>query len=349
VVVRSNKGNEPAKLNIMSEFKFSCPNCGQHIQGDERWSGREINCPACQQPLVVPSQGSPTPEEIAASSGPVTKPPPGKKVRYQRYEDVPWYRRSTLNHILAISGFFCFPFLVWWVVAMCLSGDIYQNKRDKDGYLKTWGMFSKVFSVFLVVIQVLAVILYIVFIIGAETANRTRQQEATVPEKSGQPAQISRDSGRASSAGDAASAPGASDRQSFHCVNNLKQIGLSFRLWAIDRPIDQDCEFPFNLSTKVGGTKELCDRGSDGFDRNAVRHFQVMSNELSDPKILVCPADTAKRPATDFSKLQAANVSYLLRSGTNILDGLTNEVLAVCPIHSHRLYCDASVKRGASR
>ena len=45
----------------MSEFKFSCPNCGQHIQGDELWSGRQINCPACQQPLVVPSLGPPAP------------------------------------------------------------------------------------------------------------------------------------------------------------------------------------------------------------------------------------------------------------------------------------------------
>ncbi|MCX6924361.1 MAG: hypothetical protein NT154_14275 [Verrucomicrobia bacterium] len=39
----------------MSEFKFSCPQCGQHIPCDPLWSGREINCPACQQALVVPS------------------------------------------------------------------------------------------------------------------------------------------------------------------------------------------------------------------------------------------------------------------------------------------------------
>jgi len=45
----------------VSEFKFSCPSCGQHIQGDELWSGRQINCPACQQPLVVPSLGPPAP------------------------------------------------------------------------------------------------------------------------------------------------------------------------------------------------------------------------------------------------------------------------------------------------
>ncbi len=329
----------------MSEFKFSCPNCGQHMQGDAFWSGREINCPACQKPLVVPLLAPPAPEIITTSNPPVMKQPPGKKVKYRRYEDVPWYRRSMLNHIFAITGFFCFPFLVWWVVAMCLTGDVYQKNRGKDGYLKTWGKFSKVFSVFLVILQILAVIFYIV-VIGAKVTNRNGRVSRTFPNQSAPPAQVSSDTGSADSTSGTARELRSSDPKGFLCESNLKLMGLSFRMWAIDRPMNQESEFPFNISTKAGGTKELCDRGSDGFDRNAARHFQVMSNELSDPKVLVCPADTAKRAATDFSKLQAANVSYLLRSGTNILDGLTNEVLAVCPIHNHRLYCDASVKRG---
>jgi hypothetical protein len=58
------------------------------------------------------------------------------------------------------------------------------------------------------------------------------------------------------------------------CVNNLKQIGLAIRTWAIDN----DGHFPFNLSTNAGGTMEFCGLDSDGFDTNAARHFQVMSN-----------------------------------------------------------------------
>jgi ribosomal protein S27E len=38
----------------MAEFKFSCPLCGQHIQCDTSYSGTEINCPICQQAIVVP-------------------------------------------------------------------------------------------------------------------------------------------------------------------------------------------------------------------------------------------------------------------------------------------------------
>ncbi len=38
----------------MSEFKFSCPNCGQHLAADEGWSGAQIRCPKCESQIVVP-------------------------------------------------------------------------------------------------------------------------------------------------------------------------------------------------------------------------------------------------------------------------------------------------------
>ncbi|HTJ00370.1 MAG TPA: hypothetical protein VL527_15935, partial [Dongiaceae bacterium] len=37
------------------------------------------------------------------------------------------------------------------------------------------------------------------------------------------------------------------------CVNNLKQIGLSFRLWSGDN----DDKYPMQVSTATGGTREL--------------------------------------------------------------------------------------------
>jgi hypothetical protein len=36
------------------EFKFSCPYCGQHLLCENDLAGREIQCPGCQQPLLVP-------------------------------------------------------------------------------------------------------------------------------------------------------------------------------------------------------------------------------------------------------------------------------------------------------
>jgi hypothetical protein len=124
------------------------------------------------------------------------------------------------------------------------------------------------------------------------------------------------------------------------CVNNLKQIGLTFLEWALDN----EGRFPGNVSTNAGGAMEFCAVGADGFDRNAARHFQVMSNVLTSPKILVCPQDKTRRPATDIANLHAGNVTYQLRSGTNVSMENPQEVMLVCPVDGNLLYCDGAVK-----
>jgi hypothetical protein len=129
--------------------------------------------------------------------------------------------------------------------------------------------------------------------------------------------------------------------QQINCSNNLKQVGLAFKVWALDH----NDQFPFNVSTNSGGTAELAAPDGDGTDKNAAASFQVLSNELATTKILVCPADT-KATAPSFADLQAGNVSYLLRSGTNISDVNPQEVLARCPIHDNVLLCDGSVQQG---
>jgi len=129
--------------------------------------------------------------------------------------------------------------------------------------------------------------------------------------------------------------------QRISCANNMKQIGLAFRVWSIDH----DDNFPFNVSTNQGGTLELCQPGSDGFDRNAVFHFRVLSNELSTPKILVCPADTKKTAAASFELLGPANISYQICSGPDVSDANPSTVLVICPIHNNVILCDGSLQQ----
>jgi len=100
---------------------------------------------------------------------------------------------------------------------------------------------------------------------------------------------------------------GAHDRaRRIQCVNNLKQCGLAFRIWAGD---NNDLN-PMAVSTNKGGTMEFI-TGADTF-----HHFQVMSNELSTPKILICPADDRKI-AAGFVQLRNANVSYFVGLDAN--------------------------------
>jgi type II secretory pathway pseudopilin PulG len=86
-----------------------------------------------------------------------------------------------------------------------------------------------------------------------------------------------------------------------NCVNNLKQCGLAFRIWEGDN----GDKYPMDVSTDKGGTMEFTDGA------NTFRHFQVMSNELSTPKILICPADT-RVAAGNFVRLENQNVSYFV-------------------------------------
>ena len=38
----------------MSEFKFACPVCGQHIKCDSSQGGTDLDCPTCFQKITVP-------------------------------------------------------------------------------------------------------------------------------------------------------------------------------------------------------------------------------------------------------------------------------------------------------
>ncbi len=39
----------------MSEFKFECPHCQQHLACDEQFSGRQIKCPGCNHVINIPA------------------------------------------------------------------------------------------------------------------------------------------------------------------------------------------------------------------------------------------------------------------------------------------------------
>jgi prepilin-type processing-associated H-X9-DG protein len=60
------------------------------------------------------------------------------------------------------------------------------------------------------------------------------------------------------------------------------------------------------VSVTNGGAMELVAAG------NVAACFQAMSNELNIPKILLCPDDTHRARATNFSTLNNSNISYFV-------------------------------------
>jgi competence protein ComGC len=93
------------------------------------------------------------------------------------------------------------------------------------------------------------------------------------------------------------------------CTDNLRMVGLAFRTFALDASE----EYPMRHPVALGGTKELVVTGQ------VFIHFRAMSNELSTPKMLVCPWDKTKTAANNFaSGFSDKNVSYFV--GTDAVE-----------------------------
>lgn len=60
----------------MSEFKFACPVCGQHITADSSNSGGHIDCPTCFQKIIVPQAPTNPDSKFILSAAQVGKPRP---------------------------------------------------------------------------------------------------------------------------------------------------------------------------------------------------------------------------------------------------------------------------------
>jgi len=106
--------------------------------------------------------------------------------------------------------------------------------------------------------------------------------------------------------------------QEISCVNNMKQLGLAAKMWASD---NKDIYPPDFLS---------------------------MSNELNNPKVLICPADTAHQAAVTWPSFTSANCSYeFLAPGAT--DTEPNRVVFRCPIHGTVGLGDGSVQVGIAK
>lgn len=112
--------------------------------------------------------------------------------------------------------------------------------------------------------------------------------------------------------------------QRINCVNNLKQIGVAFRTWALDNG-DQ---YPMKVSAASGGWSDyIGQRTISGTQFGATGSkgvggiFMVMSNELSTPKILVCPSESDSTHAAT-----ASTFSGIIPAGSANTTPFTNDL-----------------------
>ena len=119
------------------------------------------------------------------------------------------------------------------------------------------------------------------------------------------------------------------------CVNNLRQIGQGFQMWATDHGGLPPCrDYARQMAPGIydpdGGTR------GHPLDSQVWFQFSWVSNQLGSPKILACPADPLVRPAQDWSAnanmgfmhpaLRSEAISFFL--GLHALDDYPRSILA---------------------
>ncbi len=99
-----------------------------------------------------------------------------------------------------------------------------------------------------------------------------------------------------------------------NCASNLKQVGLAFRIWEGDNGDKYPQEILSQTSTTTqlpGSTVITVTANGPGTATTGAgltwEIFSVMSNELNNPKVIVCPADQERVAATNFTSDFAQN------------------------------------------
>ena len=96
----------------MSEVKFACPVCGQHITADSAASGTKLQCPTCYRKIIIPQAGAPADTKLILSAAEADKPRPPQTV-----ESFEPDRRAPSSSVL--------PTVVLLVIVAGLVGSVY--------------------------------------------------------------------------------------------------------------------------------------------------------------------------------------------------------------------------------
>jgi len=105
----------------MSEFKFACPVCGQHITADSNSSGSQLECPTCFRKIVVPQAPASTDPKFILSAAEANRPRP-PRTDAPRMEPVSRQPARTAISILLIALF----------IALCSVGVTLYAFREKN-------------------------------------------------------------------------------------------------------------------------------------------------------------------------------------------------------------------------
>ena len=88
--------------------------------------------------------------------------------------------------------------------------------------------------------------------------------------------------------------------QRISCVSNLRQLGIAFRVWGDDN----NSQYPMTVDNSQGGAKNYVNSQASTVappgKYSPAMVFAVMSNTVSDPKLIICPSDSVRTAGTNW-------------------------------------------------
>jgi hypothetical protein len=164
----------------MSEIKFACPHCSQHIACEDMYCGERISCPGCEKELLVPQRSA----FIPLQSGNITmalpvafkERPQTRAVGLDLWSEKEWDDRASQMGVVKSASLLplwillFLPFVValisvmhhtrlaaigTWFILCALAGGFYLAKSQKKsgGWLVVMGfLYSIAALVFYVIV-----------------------------------------------------------------------------------------------------------------------------------------------------------------------------------------------------
>jgi len=122
------------------------------------------------------------------------------------------------------------------------------------------------------------------------------------------------------------------------CVSDLKETGLAFHIFANDH----GGRYTMQVSTNDGGSLEFVTAAYQVINQRYYKSFQLFSplaGALVTPKLLACPSDSQRWPATNFNQFNNRNLSFDVGLTTD--PNAPNAILAAdrglpaCPLNGY--------------
>ncbi len=83
------------------------------------------------------------------------------------------------------------------------------------------------------------------------------------------------------------------------CASQMRQVSLGVRMWADDN----DGRTPWTVDVANGGTRSVAETAA---------HFRVLSNEVPNSRVFICPSDSPKSPSSTVNVMLNSSISFFV-------------------------------------